>query len=559
MQSAVRQKEADVEALQSSVDEVARVRELVTKLPEKVRHKAMVPYGKHAFFEGELVHTNEFLVGLGCDLRLEASATQTAALLGRRQARGEEALRAARAQLEEMRFKVQELQLSLSNEEGEGFMEIRQDFDESEELLASAALTAATSARPKPTTALVAGCAASRGQDAERAASGEAAASGSGRGVGANVKGYDAEDERIFSRLAELERLEQEAGSDGVEGEAGSRDGADAAPSTSAGDAARAADKEPARQAPAEPAGAKAGAKAVAQLKKGFLLGGTKKGKPASLARPGGPEAAPDGVSPSPSGGSSSAARSPGRNGATTQAVLKSPSPAPGVLRLWVTPGRGGFTTLEMGGGEPAMYVLALGDTYEIERTEAWDAIVAEQTILPTMTSSVLGNQHLLTTVFQLVAHEQDAQVAIFTDPEGFVQHCAGYMLCILTQMDVLVFPPSETTTPSLTLARLLELIPGEKERSPDDVIVSDVQQRQLHISEVLSAKECFLVGTTYTIAPVRSVDGQPIADNSTGLTTLALHYMLENDKQAPPAGVFSPLHTPVPYGFMTGMRSHLT
>jgi hypothetical protein len=36
----------------------------------------MVPLGRHALFEGELVHTNEFHVGLGADLRLEASAKQ---------------------------------------------------------------------------------------------------------------------------------------------------------------------------------------------------------------------------------------------------------------------------------------------------------------------------------------------------------------------------------------------------------------------------------------------------------------------------------------------------
>ncbi|GLC35535.1 hypothetical protein PLESTB_000197100 [Pleodorina starrii] len=229
-----------------------------------------------------------------------------------------------------------------------------------------------------------------------------------------------------------------------------------------------------------------------------------------------------------------------------------------GQLRFWVTPGRGGFSPVELGGTEPALYVLCLADTYEIDRTEAWDAVIAGQPIQATAVSNVLGNQSLLTTVGQLDAHARDAHVAIFTDAEGFVQHCAGYTVCILTQADTLVYPPFEYTAPSVTLERILEMIPEERARSPDDVIVANVQQRKLHISEVVAAKECFLVCTTFTIIPVRSVDGKAVADNQTGLTTLALHYMIDNDMEPPPPGVESPRHLPVPYGYVTGMRSQL-
>ncbi|EFJ50280.1 hypothetical protein VOLCADRAFT_73975 [Volvox carteri f. nagariensis] len=229
-----------------------------------------------------------------------------------------------------------------------------------------------------------------------------------------------------------------------------------------------------------------------------------------------------------------------------------------GQLRFWVTPGRGGFSPVELGGSEPALYVICLGDTYEIDRTESWDAILAEEPIQATAVSNVLGNQRLLTTVGQVEAHARDAHVALFTDAEGFVQHCAGYTVCILTQQDTLVYPPFESTAPSVTLSRILELIPEERIRSPDDVVVANVQQRKLHVSEVLAAKECFLVCTTFTIIPLCSVDGKAIADNKTGLTTLALHYMLDNDMQPPPAGVYSCRHTPVPYGYTTGMRTQL-
>lgn len=63
---------------------------------------------------------------------------------------------------------------------------------------------------------------------------------------------------------------------------------------------------------------------------------------------------------------------------------------------------------------------------------------------------------------------------------------------------------------------------------------------------------------TTYTVAPLASVDGAPIADGATGVTTLALHYMLDNDMRPPPPGVISDRHTSVPYGYLTGMRDQL-
>ncbi len=93
-----------------------------------------------------------------------------------------------------------------------------------------------------------------------------------------------------------------------------------------------------------------------------------------------------------------------------------------------------------------------------------------------------------------------------------------------------------------------------ERARSPNDVIISDVQQRRMHVSEVAAAKEAFVVASTWQVAPVTSLNGKPIADGVAGITALALHYMLDNDR----IETASPNHTPVPYGYASGMRSQL-
>lgn len=62
---------------------------------------------------------------------------------------------------------------------------------------------------------------------------------------------------------------------------------------------------------------------------------------------------------------------------------------------------------METGGAEPAFYALCLGDTYYMDRMEAWPAMLVSQPVTPTLTSNVPGNQHLLTSVTQLIAGEE--------------------------------------------------------------------------------------------------------------------------------------------------------
>ncbi|PNH10065.1 Branched-chain-amino-acid aminotransferase-like protein 3, chloroplastic [Tetrabaena socialis] len=566
MEAAAERQEAEAGVLRAAVEEVARVRQLVLRLPDKVRRKAMVPYGKHAFFEGELVHTNELMVDLGCGYSLEASAVEAAAVLGRRQAAAEAALAAAEARLAELRARAGAVgQVTMSNEEGEGFFEIRQEYEESEELLRAAAAaaggagggggggmeTASTSGR----------CQASRACRSARHAWRVPPARVLAVRVAADIRGIE-----------DFGRLHREP----IPGPRSAEPGVVIGHRT--------------KPTPLLSAGLM-----VERLQKAMTAYGAKHYSAFYSSTIGGIVTDPaliliplDDQFVCKGYGVADCATL--RDGyvylldvhlarlvaACEHLGLALPFSVPeleriildtaaasgklnGQLRFWVTPGRGGFTPLQLGGLEPSFYCLCVSDTNELERTEGWDAmLVTDDPIQKTSVTSVMSNQHLLTSIAQVAADAKNCQVAIFTDSEGFVQHAAGYNLCILTQGDALIFPPFDNAPPSVTLARMLELFPAERDRSPNDVLINEVQQRKLHISEVLAAKECFLVSTTFLIAPVKSVDGALIADGAPGLTSLALHYMLDNDMAPPGVGYVSPYHTAVPYGYMSGMRSQL-
>jgi len=82
------------EALREREEQLARMRRVreeydalahtLKALPERVSHKLMVPFGKMAFFEGSLRHTNEVTVLLGENIFAKRSASQAIGIAQRR-------------------------------------------------------------------------------------------------------------------------------------------------------------------------------------------------------------------------------------------------------------------------------------------------------------------------------------------------------------------------------------------------------------------------------------------------------------------------------------------
>ncbi len=317
MTAGAAQQQAQLADMEASVAELQRVRQLITRLPDRVRHQAMVPYGKHAFFPGQLIHTNEYMVDLGCGYTLEASAKEAEGVLGRRQQRAEAALAAARQQAEELAARLRALQAPMANEEGDSFMEIRQEYDESEELL-RLAREERKRERAREQQQQQAGCVAGSGCSASGGGGGDGGkGQGSGRGEWSKGVGgdEDEEDARIFARLAALEQMEAEeearggtagagagdgvggregdeqleASGDGVE-ERGAKEqravasGPDAEPASPSAVDGQVCDGRTGPGAAAAAAASKpAAAKAAPTLKKGFLLsGGSGRGKKAA-------------------------------------------------------------------------------------------------------------------------------------------------------------------------------------------------------------------------------------------------------------------------------------
>ncbi|MEW5300864.1 MAG: hypothetical protein WDW36_003762 [Sanguina aurantia] len=225
-----------------------------------------------------------------------------------------------------------------------------------------------------------------------------------------------------------------------------------------------------------------------------------------------------------------------------------------GIVKFWVSAGPGGFGISSTECDEAHFYVVATSSGRDIDRLEGWTAITSTIPVKPKPFACVKSNNYLQNVLVQMQAETDGCDVGLFCDQDGFVAEGPNNNIGIITQDNVLVTPPFDECLPGITLSRLLELIPREREISPNDMVVTRVEQRRLHLSEVMAAKEVFLVGSSVRVVPIVSINGTFIEDGTPGTVTLAMDYMIANDMQVEG----SDQHIQIPYGYATGMRSQL-
>ncbi|WZZ19957.1 hypothetical protein YC2023_121344 [Brassica napus] len=186
----IREKREEMNRLQRFVDENDNLISLVKKLPEKLHHNIMVPFGKIAFFPGRLVHTNECLVFLGENYYTDRTSKQTVDVLRRRDKTLQSQIHSLKAEIDDFQTEASFF-ANTASEAAEGVLEIREEYEEEDS-----------------------GTVCQRGVEKEA----------SGVSGGEAGEGEDKDDEfaRIMSRLNELEmEEEQEEGEDGDDGSEG--------------------------------------------------------------------------------------------------------------------------------------------------------------------------------------------------------------------------------------------------------------------------------------------------------------------------------------------------
>jgi len=222
-----------------------------------------------------------------------------------------------------------------------------------------------------------------------------------------------------------------------------------------------------------------------------------------------------------------------------------------GHIRLWASAGRGTFGVSPRGCARGTLYCVAIpGQRPPRDMEEGWRVVTA--TVRLPVSPTVKSTNYLQNALAQMEAEDQECDTAVFVDAEGYVTEGPTMNVAVLTEEGDLLFPPFDRTLPGITAKRVMELAKEHVGEGAPQALsgVRSVQQRPFTLAEAKRAREVMCLGTTTWVTPVHAWDGKPIADGTTGLVTMALRALLERDAEE-----VGPLHTEVPYGYLTNMR----
>ena len=133
----LRVEENHVGILRSQRRECEDVGALMDMLPQKTRHRVMVPVGRSAFYEGELVNTNTLVVKMDDGTALERTPQQTASILARRREDLTRQIGEAEGRIEGLRTSVS--MLADTTAAAGNFVDIRATEDEDASIMAAPA------------------------------------------------------------------------------------------------------------------------------------------------------------------------------------------------------------------------------------------------------------------------------------------------------------------------------------------------------------------------------------------------------------------------------------
>lgn len=138
VQRGIRGEEEKLKRLLELENELKGTLLAVKDLPTRLRHDIIVPFGPHAFFPGQLIHTNEVTVHLGEKYYAEVTAPHAHGIIQRRLSVVRQSIAGVRKQLSSFRDRIQLSSHALGLGQPGDVREIKHTVEESDTLLSSA-------------------------------------------------------------------------------------------------------------------------------------------------------------------------------------------------------------------------------------------------------------------------------------------------------------------------------------------------------------------------------------------------------------------------------------
>lgn len=231
-----------------------------------------------------------------------------------------------------------------------------------------------------------------------------------------------------------------------------------------------------------------------------------------------------------------------------------------GSIKFWLSPGRGGFALSPSECTESILYVVVTSQEAQPDIENGMKCCVSKLPSKPALMATLKSTNYLHNALALLEAQEEGYDTAIFADEEGYLLEAPTMNLGIVTPDLKLVFPPFERCLAGITAQRLMKLV-EENKVDPGQQMLTGVERRRIHADEILTAQEAFLCSSTMQVVGITQWGEQVLHlltgyDGKTGPIVTYLNGLITYDSRPRPD---SDVHTPVPYGYLSGMREQLT
>ena len=200
------------------------------------------------------------------------------------------------------------------------------------------------------------------------------------------------------------------------------------------------------------------------------------------------------------------------------------------LLRLYVSRGPGGFGVDPKESVGSQFYVVAskLKKLDESVFRSGVKAISLDNHLKDGIWSTVKSCNYLPNVMMKMEANKKGVYLSINKTKDNFLGEGSTENVMILNSENKIIYPPFDYTLRGTTLIRLIDLINTSSDHK--------IEQRNINMSELYSAKQVMAVGTTQEVLSIVEVDGKKIGDGNVAEFSNWARSLLAKDVQLTPA-----------------------
>ncbi len=193
------------------------------------------------------------------------------------------------------------------------------------------------------------------------------------------------------------------------------------------------------------------------------------------------------------------------------QETLQASNLPDALIRLFVSRGPGGFSTNPQECVSSQLYLIVMElpmhseERYQLGVTAGPSEVAPKQGWM----AQVKSCNYLPNVMMKIDSIKRGWDFAIGFDQRGFVTEGPTENIAILDSRGAFVYPKFESSLRGTTLSRLIEIIERDQ--------LCPHEQKDLGETDILSAKEVFLIGTGFDLIGVVRWKGQPISSGAVG------------------------------------------